>query len=283
MTDIHNTWAKITQMAGTEFHTKTGKAFSYDISGNMVSLKNTNRSLPRSHFERALERMPVSGPGQLQDLQGPSYIFAILSDPRIGSGSSVPDTGTGVVSPERPTSASQRPARPVVVSHNLPERRYGTPVASRELTAEGFARHELRFRAGQVPTPYGTGTDWDTLGSLPSGPGLYAFTTEDPTESDSLKVTYVGLTTNLWMVTKGQLPGGIARGGQRYGRPKHSGTTRQRVNAELTRAQLHGLVVAHWLSPLPTPSDTDPRAHLRQAEEQLIQKWKLRSAGWNRG
>ena len=35
----------------------------------------------------------------------------------------------------------------------------------------------------------------------------------------------------LWMVTMGRLPGsGGARGGQRYGRPRHAGETRQRVS-----------------------------------------------------
>jgi hypothetical protein len=51
----------------------------------------------------------------------------------------------------------------------------------------------------------------------PAGPGLYAFTVEDDRE---LRVAYVGLTSHLWMVTKGRLPGGQeARGGHRYGRP----------------------------------------------------------------
>jgi hypothetical protein len=39
--------------------------------------------LPRAHFGRAFDRMPLRGPGQLQDLQGPSYLFAILTDARV--------------------------------------------------------------------------------------------------------------------------------------------------------------------------------------------------------
>jgi len=78
-------WDRIASCAGQEFATKTGKPFAYDCDGRTVHLRNTNRSLPRAHFEAALQRFPVSGPGELQDLQGPSYIWAILNDPRIAS------------------------------------------------------------------------------------------------------------------------------------------------------------------------------------------------------
>jgi hypothetical protein len=39
--------------------------------------------LTRTQFQKAYERSPLQGPGQLQDLQGPSYLFAILTDPRV--------------------------------------------------------------------------------------------------------------------------------------------------------------------------------------------------------
>jgi hypothetical protein len=51
----------------------------------MVVPDRTNHQLPRSHFRTAYERMPVEGPGELNDLRGPSYLYAILTDPRIGS------------------------------------------------------------------------------------------------------------------------------------------------------------------------------------------------------
>ena len=91
MNDFDSTWARITRWAGAEFHTKTGRPFSYDIAGNALALRNTNRTLPRSHLERALNRAPLTGPRQLQDLQGPSYLFAILTDPRVSSSGSVAD------------------------------------------------------------------------------------------------------------------------------------------------------------------------------------------------
>lgn len=48
-----------------------------------VSMNTTNRQLPRGDFLRAFERMPVPGPSALHDLQAPSYIYAILTDPRV--------------------------------------------------------------------------------------------------------------------------------------------------------------------------------------------------------
>ena len=165
----------------------------------------------------------------------------------------------------------------------MAERRYGTVVPVSELSDLGFIAFDLRFRPEIVPTPLGPGTDWDTVGDPPPGPGLYLFTTEDPSQPSSLRVVYVGLTSNLWMVAKGQLPGGNARGGQRYGRPKHAGQTRQRINIEITRARRDGLEVRHWMKPMTIPDGEDVGLHLRRAEEELIVGWSLRTAGWNRG
>ncbi len=41
------------------------------------------------------------------------------------------------------------------------------------------------------------------MGDVPRGPGIYAFTAGG---DDDLRVMYVGLTEELWMVTKGRLP-----------------------------------------------------------------------------
>jgi hypothetical protein len=140
--------------------------------------------------------------------------------------------------------------------------------------AVGFTPLELRAERMNVDLPCGTGCEWATAGAVPDSPGLYAFTVEDGLD---LRVVYVGVTSHLWMVTKGRLPGGGgARGGQRYGRPRHAGVTRQRVNV-LIAAQLRaGRQVRHWVRPLPAPD-------LRSEEERLITTWQLRTYGWNRG
>jgi|HubBroStandDraft_6_1064221.scaffolds.fasta_scaffold260740_2 hypothetical protein len=81
-------WPRIEAHAGEEFRTIRGKPFSYNIRGSAVvprpgKAAETNRLLPRSHFQKAWDRRPLSGPGQIHDLQGPAYVYAILTDPRI--------------------------------------------------------------------------------------------------------------------------------------------------------------------------------------------------------
>lgn len=83
MIDFDQMWSRITRLSGEPFHTKTGIPFAYDATASSVALRNTERMLPRGQFEEALSRFPVSGPGELQDLQGPPYVHAILTDPRV--------------------------------------------------------------------------------------------------------------------------------------------------------------------------------------------------------
>jgi hypothetical protein len=83
MNDFEQVWGRITALSGQTFHTKRGIPFAYDATSSSVALRNTERSLPVGHFKKALDRFPVSGPGDLQDLQGPSYLYAILTDPRV--------------------------------------------------------------------------------------------------------------------------------------------------------------------------------------------------------
>lgn len=96
---------------------------------------------------------------------------------------------------------------------------------------------------------------------------------------------YVGLTEELWMITKGRLPAGGARPGQRYGRPRYAGVTRQRVNALIAARIRSGEVMRHWVRPLgESPGDRAAvRGRLLQLEEELIVRWELRRVGWNRG
>lgn len=81
--DIAVVWARIETHAGERFHQKRGGEFTYAVAGSNFIPDRTDRALPRSHFEKALTRLPLDGPGQLQDLQGPSYIYAVLMDRRI--------------------------------------------------------------------------------------------------------------------------------------------------------------------------------------------------------
>lgn len=150
-----------------------------------------------------------------------------------------------------------------------------------ELAAAGFVPLSLEFRPTTVQLPYGAACEWTTIGEVPTGPGLYAFTSGD----DDIRVLYVGLTEELWMITKGRLPAGGARPGQRYGRPRYAGVTRQRVNALIAGRLLRGESIRHWVRPLgEQPGDRAAvRRRLLELEEDLIIRWDLRRVGWNRG
>jgi hypothetical protein len=87
MVAFEEVWQRIILHEGHTFHQLRGKPFSYKMTGNSVEPSTTYRKLTRSQFRQAFERMPLTGPGQLQDLQGPSYLYAILTDPRVASSS----------------------------------------------------------------------------------------------------------------------------------------------------------------------------------------------------
>ena len=202
---------------------------------------------------------------------------------------------TPPVKPDRPSLAGCRQAGPtrfaLLFSYHQPRRAIqgvdaaslpGCPTTTAELSALGFSPLTLRIRDGQVPLPGGVGMNWDTVGDVPTAPGTYLFTVSD---AGALHVTYASLTTHLWMVTKGRLPTSASRPGQRYGRPKYAGTTRQRVNLLVTAELRRGHTVLHWMRALPdAPVDPTELAELlKRDEEALTQRWHLRQCGWNRG
>jgi hypothetical protein len=76
-------WSRIIAAQGATFRTVTEFDFTYEVIGTAVHASRTNRHLSRRNFERALEMIPLSGPGEIQHLQGPSYTYAILTDPRV--------------------------------------------------------------------------------------------------------------------------------------------------------------------------------------------------------
>ncbi len=81
--DFNVVWNRIEALQGEVFRQVRGGTFTYLVRGSTLIPDRTNRQLPRSSFEAAYHRLPVTGPGELQDLQGPSYLFAILTDERV--------------------------------------------------------------------------------------------------------------------------------------------------------------------------------------------------------
>lgn len=78
-------WQHIVEYAGQDVETIRGIPFTYEVHGNTVKPLHVNYKINKSQFAKAYARCPLSGPGQIHDLIGPSYIYAILSDQRIVS------------------------------------------------------------------------------------------------------------------------------------------------------------------------------------------------------
>jgi hypothetical protein len=84
--DISTVWNRIQSRAGETFTLKRGEQFTYHISASCLVPDRTNRQLPKGDFAKALDLVPLTGPGQILYLQGPSYVYAVLMDDRIRSG-----------------------------------------------------------------------------------------------------------------------------------------------------------------------------------------------------
>ena len=85
MPAIEEVWGRIDAHAGEVFRLKRrGTPFSYTVSGGCVLPDRTRRQIPRSNFAAALQLVPTDTTVPFQQrFQGPSYIWAILHDPRI--------------------------------------------------------------------------------------------------------------------------------------------------------------------------------------------------------
>ena len=79
-------WERILCCEGQEFMTVRKKTFTYRIIGGAVVPEHTGYPLAKSEFIKAYSQGKLTGPGQISKLvRGPSYVYAILTDPRISS------------------------------------------------------------------------------------------------------------------------------------------------------------------------------------------------------
>ena len=76
-------WNRIVANSGTTFHMKKGAPFTYAVRNGHVHPDRTNQRIAKSHFEKALLRVPLANPC---DVHNPSYIYAILMDDSIRAG-----------------------------------------------------------------------------------------------------------------------------------------------------------------------------------------------------
>lgn len=80
---IEEVWERIKEYEGNVFRQIRGGEFTYKIKGNLIVLSRTNRTISKNTFREALKYVPLENTVPLQNLQAPSYLFAILMDKRI--------------------------------------------------------------------------------------------------------------------------------------------------------------------------------------------------------
>lgn len=77
---IDEVWNRIQHEHGKSFIQMRGKEFTYSVSGNILYLNSTNRSITKKVIEEALQFVPLENTVPIQYLQAPSYMYAILMD-----------------------------------------------------------------------------------------------------------------------------------------------------------------------------------------------------------
>ena len=83
MIPFETIWKRIEQHQCKKFYQIRGQEFTYEVISGAVVPNITNQQLPKSHFEKAAKLLPLKNTVTVQDLRGPSYLYAILTDRRI--------------------------------------------------------------------------------------------------------------------------------------------------------------------------------------------------------
>lgn len=84
MADFERIRQRIVANQREDFRTVTGLPFTYEIEGEVLVPSRTHYNLPKSQVKKAFELVPFAGPGAINSIvRGPSYVWAILHDPRI--------------------------------------------------------------------------------------------------------------------------------------------------------------------------------------------------------
>lgn len=87
MRDIGEVWERIKAHQGQVFKLVEGGSLTYRVDGNVMVTSRSKQKLRIGDFEKVLAIAPVKGPGEISKLvRGPSYVYAILHDPRIRRG-----------------------------------------------------------------------------------------------------------------------------------------------------------------------------------------------------
>jgi hypothetical protein len=76
-------WERVESRQGEVFRQIRGREFTYAVSQTGLRPSTTDWLIPRGHLDKALELVPLKNTVAVQHLYGPSYIYAVLTDPRI--------------------------------------------------------------------------------------------------------------------------------------------------------------------------------------------------------
>jgi hypothetical protein len=77
-------WNRIVAFEGEEFRTITNLPFTYELKGNSLCPSRTKYNISKADFAKAYELVPLTGPGEINNLvRGPAYTWAILHDKRV--------------------------------------------------------------------------------------------------------------------------------------------------------------------------------------------------------
>jgi hypothetical protein len=139
-------WDGIEHHQGEVFPEHGGKEFTYHVQGSSVKPSTTNRLIPRTDFDRACRLNAIHTVREIKRLgvQGPSYAFAILTDPRISGGSvDINDPGLhdSLQEVAAGDSSEQRKAEAFIISQV--GKKYGAALVKRRIKIASGACLEI--------------------------------------------------------------------------------------------------------------------------------------------
>ncbi len=76
-------WERLRRHQGETFMQIGGNEFTYSVEQDRIIPSRTDWFFPRNQIAEAVSLMPVANTVPLQHLYGPSYLYAMLMDPRI--------------------------------------------------------------------------------------------------------------------------------------------------------------------------------------------------------
>ncbi len=76
-------WQKVRELEGAEFTTRKGIRFTYRFHKTYIVVSSGSQSVPRTFFQKILDRIRQGTAETAPALQGQIFILAILTDPRV--------------------------------------------------------------------------------------------------------------------------------------------------------------------------------------------------------